>query len=348
MTMRFGLIGVGAIGAIRAEAIRRSALCTLTAVSDLDEKRARRVAPSAQYLADASELATSSSIDAVIISVPPNYHEALAVAALNAGKHVLVEKPMAPSADACRRMIAASKAARRLLTVGYNHRYFEAAKRLRDAVQGGLIGSLSHVRAYAGHAGLAEFKAPWMYDAEIMGGGALMDNGTHILDLVRYAMGDATEVFGQATNRVWKLPVEDEAVTLLRRADGATASIEASWDEWKGYRFFIEAYGDRGMARASYAPMQYSQIILDTPGGPGKAKRDYYPKAMLREKFRGWQSTVVQTFVEEFADFVALADGATDLTRIALAVDGMRAVEIAHATYASHRSGERVTLPSLA
>lgn len=345
--MKFGLIGVGAIGAIRADALRLSPLCALTAVSDLDEARARKVAPEARYFAQATDLISSDLIDAVIISAPPTFHESLTMAALDAGKHVLVEKPMAATPDACRRMAEAANAAGKLLSVGYNHRYFEAVKRLRDAVQDGAIGTLSHVRAYAGHAGLAEFKAPWMYDVDVMGGGALMDNGTHILDMVRYVMGDATEVFGQATNRVWQLPVEDEAVTLLRRADGATASIEASWDEWKGYRFFIEAYGDRGMVRASYAPMQYMQILLDKPGGAGKTERSFYPKAMLREKLRGWQSTVIQTFVEEFADFVALAEGGAGGGRIALAGDGIRAVEMAHATYASHRSGERVTLPPL-
>jgi predicted dehydrogenase len=345
--MKFGLVGLGAIGAIRANALRLSPHCTLAAVSDLDEARAQKVAPEASYFKDANDLIASDLIDAVIISAPPTFHESLTLTALAAGKHVLVEKPMAATPDACRRMTEAAKAVGKLLSVGYNHRYFDAVKRLRDAVQGGAIGTLSHIRAYAGHGGLAEFKAPWMYDAEVMGGGALMDNGTHILDMVRYVMGDATEVFGQATNRVWQLAVEDEAVTLLRRSDGATASVEASWDEWKGYRFFIEAYGDRGMVRASYAPMQYLQILIDKPGGAGKVERDFYIKAMVREKFRGWQSTVVQTFVEEFADFVSLATGASGATRIALAADGTRAVEVAHATYQSHSSGQRVTLPQL-
>lgn len=344
--MRFGLIGMGAIGAIRAAALKRSPGCELAAVHDLDEVRARQLAPQARFFASAEALLGSDTVDAVIVSVPPSFHESLTLAALAAGKHVLVEKPMAPTQEACRRMAAAATAADRLLTVGYNHRYFAAVKRVRDAVQGGELGRLSHVRAYAGHAGLAEFKAPWMYDADVMGGGALMDNGTHIIDMVRYLVGDPTEVFGQATSHVWQLPVEDNAVTLVRRDDGVTAVIEASWDEWKGYRFFIEAYGDRGMARASYAPMLSTLIQMDRPGGNPTIKRSYYPKAIIREKLRGWQSTVIQTFIEEFADFVGAAGG-TGTRRIALANDGIRAVEIAQATYSSQRSGKSVTLPSL-
>ena len=307
--MRFGLIGAGGIGKIRADALTQSAVCELTAVSDLDEARARAVAPGKKFYGDANDLIGSAEVDAVIISTPPPLHEPLAIAAASAGKHVLVEKPMAATPDACERMIAAASKAGTLLTVGYNHRYFEALKLVRDVVASGEIGTLSHVRAYTGHSGLAEFKAPWMYDKQVMGGGALMDNGTHIIDLTRYIMGDPTEVFGFATHKVWGLGVEDEGIALLRTADGVTASIEASWHEWRGYRFHIEAYGDRGMARAYYAPMMATVIRLDKPGGSKSVERHFYPKTVLREKVKGWQSTVIQTFVEELADFVAAAKG---------------------------------------
>ncbi|HEX6409170.1 MAG TPA: Gfo/Idh/MocA family oxidoreductase [Sphingomicrobium sp.] len=342
--MKFGLIGAGAIGAIRASALARSKSCSLTAVHDLDETRARSVAPSATFHASLDALLASPEVEAVLISTPPQLHEELAVAAAEAGKHALVEKPMAATPEACKRMIRAAKDAGTLLTVGYNQRYFPALKVVRDAVMSGDIGRLSHVRAYAGHGGLAEFKAPWMYDQAVMGGGALMDNGTHIVDLVRYVMGDPTEVYGQALHRVWGLDVEDEAMALLRDDDGVAASIEASWDEWKGYRFHIEAYGDRGMARAYYAPMMATVIRLDRPGGQKKVERRFYPESIVREKFRGWQSTVINAFIEEFDDFAAAAAGKEGSGRLALGGDGMRAVQIAHAVYDSSRSGNRVTL----
>jgi predicted dehydrogenase len=345
--MRFGLIGAGMIGKIRADALAKSAVCELTAVSDLDEARARTVAPRAKFYSDANDLIGSAEIDAVIISTPPPLHEPLAVAAASAGKHVLVEKPMAATPEACERMILAAGKAGTLLTVGYNQRYFEALKLVRDVVASGDIGTLSHVRAYAGHSGLGEFKAPWMYDKQIMGGGALMDNGTHIIDLVRYLMGDPAEVFGVATNKVWGLGVEDEGIALLRTAEGVTASIEASWHEWRGYRFHIEAYGDRGMARAYYAPMMATVVRLDKPGGSKSVERRFYPKSIIREKMKGWQSTVVQTFVEELADFVAAAGGEPHSGRLAVATDGLRAVQIAHATYESEASRGCVRLPTL-
>jgi predicted dehydrogenase len=345
--MRFGLIGAGAIGKIRADALDRSPVCELVAVADLDEARARAAGRGARYCSDADAMIAASDVDAVIISTPPPLHEPLAVAAASAGKHVLVEKPMAANPEACLRMISAAAKAGTLLTVGYNHRYFDALKLVRDVVRSGDIGTLSHVRAYTGHSGLSEFKAPWMYDKEVMGGGALMDNGTHMIDLVRYIVGDPIEVYGFATRKVWDLGVEDEGIALIRTADGATASIEASWHEWRGYRFHIEAYGDRGMARAYYAPMMATVIRLDKPGGARSVERHFYPKAILREKVKGWQSTVINTFLEELADFVAAARAQPHSGRLALGTDGLRAVQIAHVTYASEKGRDCVRLPPL-
>ena len=345
--MRFGLIGAGAIGKIRADAMATLPLCKLVAVADLDEARAAAAAPGATFYRDAEKLIAASDVDAVIISTPPPLHEPLAIAAASAGKHALIEKPMAASPEACERMMLAARRFGTLLSVGYNHRYFEALKLVRDVVRSGDIGTLSHVRAYTGHSGLSEFKAPWMYDKDVMGGGALMDNGTHIIDLVRYIIGDPTEIVGFATHKIWKLGVEDEGIALLRTAEGTTASIEASWHEWRGYRFHIEAYGDRGMARAYYAPMMATVIRLDKPGGSKSVERHFYPKAMLREKVRGWQSTVIQTFREELADFIATAQGGQHSGRLALAADGLRAVQIAHATYASDSRRGYVHLTAL-
>ena len=346
--LRFGLIGAGAIGKIRAQALLQSKLCDLVAVADIDQGRAMAAAPNARYFASGEALIAHEDVEAVIISTPPVFHEPLALAAAAVGKHVLVEKPMAATSDACERMVAAAIAAGTIMTVGYNHRYFEAVKLVRDFVRSGEIGKLSHVRAYTGHGGLAEFKAEWMYDKEAMGGGALMDNGTHLIDLVRYIMGDPAEVFGFATNKVWKLGVEDEGLALLRTEEGVTASIEASWHEWRGYRFHIEAYGDRGMARVYYAPMMATLIRLDKPGGTKSVERHFYPRTILREKLKGWQSTVIGTFVEELADFVAMAGNAPQSGRLALGIDGLRAIQIANAVCESGSTRGCVRLPAVA
>ena len=345
--MRFGLIGVGSIGAVRAAALAKSAHAELVCVHDLDRARAAACAPGARFVAEPEMLISDPDVEAVIIATPPQFHEAFAVQALGAGKHVLVEKPMAPSVEACRRMVATSLEADRLLSIGFNHRYFAALKLVRDVVGSGRLGRLSHIKAFTGHVGLSEFKSAWMYDPAVMGGGALADNGVHMLDLCRYLMGDFTEVYGHVSDHVWNLGgAEDNAFALFRNGAGVTASLHASWSEWKGYRFHIEAYGDRGMARAYYAPMAATVIDFDRASGRRHVRRRFYPAAILREKLRGWQSTVCMAFVEELKDFAAAAQG-RDAPRLATGADGLRCAQIAAAVYESSRSGHMVHLPPL-
>jgi predicted dehydrogenase len=331
--MRFGLIGLGTIGELRRAALARAPGCSLTAVYDADQQRAQLINCDKIAFRSAEVLLATDSCDAVVISTPPDSHEQLTITALENGKHVMVEKPMANSLAACRRMVEASRRMRRILTVGFNHRYFAAIKLVREAISSGAIGKLSHVRAYAGHIGLAEFKAPWMYTRGVIGGGTLMDNGIHVLDLTSHLMGGVDHVCGAVRSRIWGLDVEDNAFAIMTNKIGVVGFLHSSWSEWKGYHFFVEAYGDRGMARASYAPMSSTLITMDRPGGARRVRRNFYPVAILREKLFGWQGTVVRAFVEEFQDFVALAEGRNGSAVIARGEEGLRIAEIVDALY---------------
>jgi predicted dehydrogenase len=248
--MRFGLIGLGTIGQVRRAALARTPGCSLAAVFDANRELTRTSMSDAVIFRSAEELLASDSCEAVIISTPPDSHEALAIRAFESGKHVLVEKPMASSVEASRRMVETSRRTGRTLAVGFNHRYFPAIKVVREAILSGAIGKLSYIRAYAGHLGLSEFKAPWMYSREVMGGGTLMDNGIHVLDLVCHLMRGVDHAVGATSSRIWQLEVEDNAFAILTNKNGVMGHFHSSWSEWKGYRFFVEAYGDRGMASA--------------------------------------------------------------------------------------------------
>ena len=343
--MRFGLIGAGTVGQIRKAAVDAMPDCTLSAVFDANTAAARQVASGVRVFESAESMFASDVCEAVIVSTPPASHEALAVAALESGKHVMVEKPMSNSLEACGRMLETSRRTGKVLTVGFNHRYFDAVKDVRDAVRSGAIGRLSYVRGFTGHTGLSEFKASWMYDKDAMGGGALMDNGIHMIDLVRHLIGEVDSVYGVAKTDIWNLDrSEDNAFALLRGRDGVVGSLNASWSEWRGYRFYLEAYGDKGMARAYYAPMTSTVVTMDRPGGKPRVKRNFYLSTALREKFRGWQSTAVRTFLGEFADFVELTKGRQGSGVIAGAIDGYRSIEIANAVYRSSETGQPVTL----
>lgn len=343
--MRFGLIGLGGIGQVRKAAIEKVPECLLTAAFDINREMAGQLGSDARFFDSAEELLASDACDAVIISTPTNFHMDQAIAAMEAGKHVIVEKPMASSLEECQRMLEVSRRTGRVLTVGFNHRYFAAIKEMREAIQSQAIGKLSYIRAYTGHTGLSEFKSPWMYDKDIMGGGTLMDNGIHVLDLTQHLMGGVNSVSGIALTDIWKLDrSEDNGFALMRGNDNVVATFHSSWTEWKGYRFYLEAYGDKGMFRAYYAPMMSTLITMDKPGGARKVRRNFYVSSIFREKFRGWQSTVIQTFMDELSDFIALTKGDATGGFIARAEDGVRVAEIANAIYKSSSDGGSVEL----
>jgi len=345
--MNFGIIGVGGIGAVRAQALLATPECKLLAAADLDLGRARRAATAQAFCYQEYQLLLQKDeVEAVVVSTPPAYHEEIVLAALAANKHVLCEKPLATTVEACRRMVEAARNCGKVLTTGFNHRYFPAVQFLKQTVDSGRIGTLDHVRAFAGHTGLSEFKAPWMHSKKGIGGGALMDVGIHVIDLARYILGEVNQVYGIATCNVWKQDgAEDNGFAILRSPAGKVATLHATWTEWKGYRFFVEAYGDRGMARAYYAPMFAMAIFMDEPGGRRRREFHFYPATIFREKFRGWETTTSLAFQDELRDFVKLARG-EPFNALNLADDfaGFRAVEIANAVYESTASGEPVQL----
>ncbi len=295
--MQFGLIGAGCIGGLRAQALAKVSGAKLIAVTDVDQQRAARIAAPtrARVCKDIAEMLELDKIEAIIVSTPPQFHEEAVLAALAAGKHVLCEKPLSNSLDACRRMLKAAHESGKTLATGFNHRYFPAIRFLKQTLANGVIGKLDHVRAFAGHEGLSQFRAPWEYDKAVIGGGALMDVGVHLIDLTAYILGDVREVFGITTNQVWHLPgSEDNGFALLRSANGTVATLHATWAEWKGYRFYLEAYGDKGMVRAYYAPMMNLLIQKPTPESKSRRRFLFYPMITIKEKLFGWQIGFLQ------------------------------------------------------
>ena len=334
--MQFGLIGAGCIGQLRAQALAKVPGAKLIAVTDIDQQRAARVAgrSRARVCKDVAEMLDLAHVEAVIVSTPPQFHEETTVAALAAGKHVLCEKPLSNSLDSCRRMVEAAQKSGKIPAIRF----------LKRNLADGIIGKLDHVRAFAGHEGLSQFRAPWEYDKDIIGGGAMMDVGIHLIDLIAYILGDVREVFGITTNQVWQLPeTEDNGFALLRNATGSVATLHATWTEWKGYRFYVEAYGDKGMVRAYYAPMMNLLIQKATPESKSRRRFLFYPMITVKEKLFGWQSTVVETFRHELGDFVILCQGGS-AGQIADGAAGLRAVEISNAIYRSAEQGCGITL----
>jgi predicted dehydrogenase len=346
MKLRIGLVGAGGIGVLRARALAASLDAVMVAVADPDEGRAGAVAApvGARTFTSHRALLDWGRVDALIISTPPQLHEPIALDAFTAGKHVLCEKPLSNSVASCRRMVEAARAAGVTLATGFNHRYFAAIRLVKDALESGDLGDLDHVRSFAGHIGLPELQgAPWLTDPKVMGGGALMDNGIHLLDLTRYVLGEVKSVMGAYSDRVWNIAgAESNGFALLRSTEGRPATLHASWTEWRGYKFWVAAYGTRGTAWGYYAPMAGMVVTLDKPGGRARRRYELFPRLNLTERVRGWQVNVIDTFVQEFRDFKRLVEGERGI--IADGLDGLRAVEIAQGVRQSWDLGRAIEI----
>jgi len=184
-------------------------------------------------------------VDIVIVSTT---HDALAeitLAAVCAGKHVLVEKPAARRAAELAPVIAAAKHAQVLVRVGFNHRYHAACRKARELFEAGALGELMYIRGRYGHGGRLGYAQEWRANPEQAGGGELIDQGIHLIDLARWFLGDFVEVQGFAHTYYWDMPVEDNGFMLLKTAQQQVAFLHASWTEWKNL-FSFEIFGRVG------------------------------------------------------------------------------------------------------
>jgi predicted dehydrogenase len=330
MTMRIGLIGCGDIGRVRATAVSQTPGAKLTAVSDLDANRAGAIASvhGAAVAPDWKSLVRRDDVDVVIVSTPPSIHAEMCLEAFAAGKHVMCEKPLARTPAECRRIVEAADAARRLLATGFNYRFYPSMLKAKELLDSGIIGDLDHVRSYAGYSATSHSHG-WIHDVEIMGGGALRDNGIHLIDLTRYFLGEVEQVKGFASEHVWNFKgCEDNGFALLRSTEGKVATLQASWTEWRKYRFLIEIYGSRGCIRASCFPMITEVTWAPERGGRTRTKRHLFPMVHLWEKLRTYKWVVARSFVQELLAFQRALEG--QKTPLATGHDGLRAVEIAH------------------
>jgi predicted dehydrogenase len=305
--------------------------CQLAAVSDVDQARAQRVA--AKYGGavelDWHQLIRREDVEVVVVSTPPHLHAEMCIAALSAGKHVLCEKPLARTPDECRKMLEAAERHGRVLATGFNYRFYPSMRKARAILDAGVIGELDHIRSYTGYSASAHSQA-WLHDVAIMGGGALRDNGIHLIDLTCYFLGEVEEVKGFTSDSVWGFKgCEDNGFVLLRNKRGKIASLHASWTEWRGYRLCVEVYGTLGCIRAWCFPMITQVVWSQQRGGRTRRKIHFFPMTFVQEHLRSYRWVVIQSFVQEFQ---ALSQALRqEPTALASGRDGLLAVEIASA-----------------
>jgi len=243
--LNIGIIGCGAIGQKRAKHL---AGARLTHCVDTDLARASQMASLSQGCiagADWRPVLASADIDAVIIATPQDSQVEIARAAIDAGIHVLVEKPAARHVDELLGLPELAAVRNVRVRVGFNHRYHRAFQHARRLVDSGILGPLLYLRARYGHGGRLGYASEWRAQPQRSGGGELIDQGVHLIDLARWFLGEFVEVNGFAHTYFWDMPVDDNGFMLLKTTTKQVAFLHVSCTEWKN-TFSWELYGRDG------------------------------------------------------------------------------------------------------
>jgi predicted dehydrogenase len=332
-----GVVGCGLIGARRAAVAASNGRSRVVAVTDRDRSRAEEVAAATGGTAVAQWEAVVDypGVDIVVVATTHDWLAPISIGALQAGKHVLCEKPMSRSSREAEGIVAAAHSSGRYVHVGFNHRYHPAIRRAHDLARAGEVGDLLFIRCRYGHGGRVGYEREWRMDPELSGGGELLDQGMHAIDLFRWFLGELTEVTGMTAAWVWKAPVEDNVFALFRSPRGQVASLHASWTQWKNV-FSFEVFGTLGGLVVEGLGKSYGTerltIYRRADSGPPQEERLEFPGPD-----HSWE--------DEWEEFLAaIRDGQPPPID---GEEGLAALRIAEAVYAAARSGATIRVESL-
>lgn len=257
VTGRVAVVGAGGIGRAHAEAVAGLPGATLAAVSDVHAAAAESVAGlhGGEVLSVAA-LADPDRIDLVVVASPPATHPEVVGPLLRAGVPVMCEKPLAIDAATARALADLSVETGTPLTMATKFRFVDDVRRTREMIADGTLGEI--VKIEVSFAGRVDMTARWNGDPAVSGGGVLIDNATHGVDLVRFLVGDITGVLAVAGPRVQDLAVEDSATLLATTARGAIAQVDVSWSTRRLAPVFCAVYGSEGSVEIGWAGSLYA------------------------------------------------------------------------------------------
>jgi 1,5-anhydro-D-fructose reductase (1,5-anhydro-D-mannitol-forming) len=242
--VRIGICGFGKMGQIRADAIEALGIGKIVKVFDV----AYEAEPRYPKATSIDEIVLDPDIDAVFVCTPNWLNKPTTLKALQTGKHVFCEKPPAFNGTEMREIIAAEKASGKVLMYGFNHRHHEAIRKMHELIASGEYGRVIWMRGRYGKSVDANYLDTWRADPKLAGGGILMDQGIHMLDLMLYIADQPfDEVKAMVSNLYWHAPgIEDNVFALFRNnSTGVSASIHSTMTQWR-HLFSFEVFLERG------------------------------------------------------------------------------------------------------
>ena len=330
--MRVAIIGCGAAGMARVSAFVGIPDAEVLVCVDQNISKAEGMAQNfgCEYSTDWQQAIARDDIDAVMIAVATNMHAVVGIGAMEAGKHIFCEAPLARTPMEAEQMLLVSEDRGLTLAVSASHRFTLAARKAKELLDAGTIDDVLFLRGWAGQGTWGGVET-WYVDPEVSGGGTMMSNGISLLDLARWFVGDFDEVIGYKDTALWPIePVEDNAFGLFRASDtGRVASLHSSWTYWKD-RLGLEIVGSEGYIRLD---LDEAQVILGTKTGPlAGIEQQVFDLSSQPDHSR-------QIELEDF--FEAIRQGRKPSSS---AFDGLRAVQMAHAIYRSSEKHIAVSL----
>jgi predicted dehydrogenase len=232
--LKVAIIGCGLIGQKRAKSLGKAH--ELVAVADINRARAENLAaayPACRAYEDWQEAVAHSGVELVIVSTTNNMLAPVTLAAVKQNKHVLVEKPAARNAPELKAVLEAAEKSKALVKVGFNHRLHPAFLKAREIWDSGELGDLMYLRGRYGHGGRLGYEKEWRFNLDLAGGGELLDQGVHLIDLARMFAGDFSEVSGHIGTFYWDTRLEDNGFIYLKTPTGQVAWLHASCTETK-------------------------------------------------------------------------------------------------------------------
>ncbi len=337
MKVRVGIIGCGKITerASLPNLVNYKDKAEVKVLCDIVESRACRMAgkfalKGVDILKNWKELVRRKDVDAVFINTPNYLHEEMAVAAAKAKKHILVEKPISIAGHAARNMVNAARESGVFFMVEQTQRFDPVHRAAKSFIDSGKLGKINVVRGRIGHAGpeyWAGGKEGWFSDKKLSGGGAMIDVGIHILDLLRWLSGkEVKEVYANIGTIEKPWSVEDNGSVLLRFRDGTIGHFEASWTT-RPYEVMTWIYGEKGKITTAIGEKRPAVVKLATVG---KGKD---PNCLLEEIYpplgrgTGWENAIhyfVDCVIKNEEPFVSGEEGAKSMSVILAAYESAK------------------------
>lgn len=257
--LKFGLVGAGGIAQSYAQAFEQSTLARLVGVADvrLDAAQAMAERLGGQSFATYQQLAESLALDAVIICTPPITHPEITQYFTQRQVNVLCEKPLSVDSKSAAMMLESAKQAGVLLTMASKFRYVEDVIRAKSLVMSGILGEI--VLFENAFTSRVDMTSRWNSNPAISGGGVLIDNGTHSIDIMRYFLGPLAEVQVVEGKRIQGLPVEDTVRIFIKSASGVVGNVDLSWSINKELDSYIRIYGSQGTISIGWKESKYRQ-----------------------------------------------------------------------------------------